>query len=115
VAPANVHGRGVPLAGDEWPQSPTPPALPRCPNPQPRRPHHRPHHGGSRRQRAVAGHQAPARRRRQRAQALRQDRVGHHDRRHAVAMASLERVPDPAVRQFGQPRLAHRRTASRSA
>jgi len=50
-----------------------------------------------------------ARRWHQRAQALHQDRVRHHDRRRAVGEAPLQRIPDPAVRQFGQPRLAHRR------
>jgi hypothetical protein len=63
-----------------------------------------------RRQHAVVRHQVLARRWHQRAQALHQDRVRHHHRRRAVGEAPLQRVPDPAVRQFGQPRLAHRRT-----
>jgi hypothetical protein len=36
VAPAEVHGPGVPLAGGIRPQSQTSPASPRCPHPQPR-------------------------------------------------------------------------------
>jgi hypothetical protein len=53
VAPADAHGRGrgVTRAGDIRPQPLTSPASPRCLHPQPDCPHHRPHRGGSQRQR----------------------------------------------------------------
>ena len=51
VAPADGRGRGVPRAGDVRPPPLASPASPRCPHPQPDRPHHRPHRGGSQRQR----------------------------------------------------------------
>ena len=51
VAPADGRGRGVVLAGDVRPQLLTSPSSPRCPPPQPDSPHHRPHRGGSQRQR----------------------------------------------------------------
>jgi len=51
VAPADGRGRGVLLAGDVRPQPLTSPSSPRCPPPQPDSPHHRPHRGGSQRQR----------------------------------------------------------------
>ena len=50
VVPAGAYGRGAPRAGDVLPQPLTSPASPRCPHPQPDRPHHRPHRGGSQRQ-----------------------------------------------------------------
>ena len=44
---------------------------------------------------------------RNRRRVLHLDRVRHPHRRRAVGEAPLQRVPDPAVRQFVQPRLAH--------